>query len=428
MALPRARASTSALAAAALVLVLGLALGMTGCAAAAARERLQRGSQVTGGAFALVNRSDFRDSDTSSGTPTSLGSAMLRDVAIADGGIATFLHEHGLPDAVAVRQTPLGLQIDLAYLGTSKVVTLQHGPSEAMTARSAQVAHVVAERAMTDADLDQVDPERRLARAAERLQEHITRSARVQRIVRRVARAVDADRAEPNGHGWGFLTAGTTPASNRLFGYPPDTHGLFVASVDSEGAVGGTLNAGDLITAVNGRAVSPEALQTLADNTTVELTLLRHGAPITQSISAEPWPRSIASVVIEDDDLAAFATGNRVAITTGLLSLLENDDEVAAVVAHEVAHIADDHVGTRDPQSVSGSGLVMRYNRDQERRADVLGIHYARAAGYRPEAAITVIERLQQAVPEDLLSQYRDVHPPYPERIKMMRRAIAEQQ
>jgi len=118
-------------------------------------------------------------------------------------------------------------------------------------------------------------------------------------------------------------------------------------------------------------------------------------------------------VVMAADDPNAFAVGRVLGVTTALLRLAERDDELAAIVGHELAHVTLGHAdGGRTPVGilkevatlgvllpvelvVPGAGQVLgdalrgvgnRFNRAQERAADRVGVGYAAAAGYDPAA------------------------------------------
>jgi len=127
--------------------------------------------------------------------------------------------------------------------------------------------------------------------------------------------------------------------------------------------------------------------------------------------------------VIEADDLNAFALpGGYVFVNTGLIVMAEEEDEFAGAVAHEIAHVAARHM-TRQatkseianlasiPLSVllggwagmaarQGAGLAipmtfLSFSRHDESEADYLGLQYMYAAGYDPNGAINIFEKLE---------------------------------
>jgi Zn-dependent protease with chaperone function len=123
--------------------------------------------------------------------------------------------------------------------------------------------------------------------------------------------------------------------------------------------------------------------------------------------------------VIELDQVNAVALpGGFVYVTTGLLRFVRSDHELAAVLAHEIAHAALGHglvmarrsnqalfitvlvaIFTRDPNLVQGaaiasSGMLAGYTRDLEREADLASIAYLSQTPYSPVGILTVLERL----------------------------------
>jgi metalloendopeptidase OMA1, mitochondrial len=157
-------------------------------------------------------------------------------------------------------------------------------------------------------------------------------------------------------------------------------------------------------------------------------------------------------VVFESpQQINAFAmAGGKVGVYTGLFQIVHNDDQLASVLAHEIAHVAAKHVNERLSQdmAIQGGGLVVGgvmsttgagsipanavlnayglsttitatgFDRKKEKEADHIGLIYMARAGYNPEEAPKVIENLEQAsagrpTPPAFLS----THPSYPERI-----------
>jgi len=110
---------------------------------------------------------------------------------------------------------------------------------------------------------------------------------------------------------------------------------------------------------------------------------------------------------------------NYVFVTRGLLALIDDEAELAAAFGHELGHLEMHHAAKRqrvqrelkeaadDAAAASGSisvgrlvadeGLLAlrRYSRDQELQADRAGLGYLVHAGYRGDAMMTLIEKLQ---------------------------------
>jgi predicted Zn-dependent protease len=120
-------------------------------------------------------------------------------------------------------------------------------------------------------------------------------------------------------------------------------------------------------------------------------------------------------VVFNDSDANAFALpGGKIGVYTGMLKVAENQDQLAAVIGHEVAHVLARHSNERvsqkfaveqglslinaiaNPQSGTGQtlmgllgvgaqyGVLMPYSRIQESEADILGLDLMAKAGFDP--------------------------------------------
>lgn len=165
--------------------------------------------------------------------------------------------------------------------------------------------------------------------------------------------------------------------------------------------------------------------------------------------------------VIEDDGfLNAFALpGGHVFIGTGLIRLMDTEDELAAVLGHEMEHIDHYHCAERVQIEAQARKLNVGilgelaqiplelfeagYSKDQEAEADREGLLLAAQADYSPEGAVTMFQkfdRLHRAYvahagsPPEELSQiavgtligYFRSHPEPAERVAQAKRVIAE--
>jgi Peptidase family M48/PDZ domain len=400
-----------------------------------ARRRLQGARMLTLGSWMPVQRADFAKGDPLKARPSTPGSQALHDAMIADESVAAFVREHGVPNAIAI-VSGYAQSVDLAYVDRRTAYSLRDGEA------------VPGERALIDAELNLIDPDRLLASQAEALQHNIDAMARVITVGRRVLLAMPAPPAgSPPGEFYGGLWPRTSAISAHLLGHAPDADGRVVAWVHPEGPGAGQLRPGDCITAINGMPVATFDSSGKEWSGPMTLTVERGGEGRDVTVQPEAWPRQVIFVAVVDDTPNAGAVDHGVAVTTSLLDLVPSDDALAWIIGHELAHIALGHtehavtagtvlkgivtVGVLLPAQivVPGSGQLLgglmrgvenRFNRDQERDADRLGIQYMRAAGYDPMAAYIVLDTLEAKVPVGSVTQFFDVHPPYPERRELV--------
>lgn len=151
----------------------------------------------------------------------------------------------------------------------------------------------------------------------------------------------------------------------------------------------------------------------------------------------------------EKDEPNAFALpGGPIYVTKALMALAKSDDELAAVLAHEVGHIVAKHTIKRIQGAIglqalqilaAGSGaadartsrgmdlafvsLLLEYSQADELQADRLSAKYLKLAGFDPAAAVTFMERLRDYTFKQELRQhsYFRTHPYFADRIRLLR-------
>ncbi|KPK59009.1 MAG: hypothetical protein AMK73_08880 [Planctomycetes bacterium SM23_32] len=152
----------------------------------------------------------------------------------------------------------------------------------------------------------------------------------------------------------------------------------------------------------------------------------------------------------------AFATPGHVYATRGFLARLDNEAQFAAVMGHELAHVAAGHsakqlstslltglaLGVADYAAgdtlagrvAVGAGqasvalLGLSYSREQERQADRVGAYYMALGGWDPRQAIEVQQMLGELAGdrEGVLDRYLSTHPPAANRVGEIEDLIAE--
>ncbi|WP_119631689.1 M48 family metallopeptidase [Methylocaldum marinum] len=132
--------------------------------------------------------------------------------------------------------------------------------------------------------------------------------------------------------------------------------------------------------------------------------------------------------VFQDDSPNAFALpGGKIGVHSGILRVARNQDQLAAVIAHEVAHVLSRHSNERasqqlamqqglnviqaitNPTTQTGQmmmgvlglgaqyGVLMPYGRLQESEADVVGLELMARAGFDPQQSIDLWLNMEQA-------------------------------
>jgi len=159
---------------------------------------------------------------------------------------------------------------------------------------------------------------------------------------------------------------------------------------------------------------------------------------------------------IDKEEMNAFALpGGYVYVFRGLIEKADSDDELASVIAHEVAHIVTRHAVKRYEAGLganlvslatiaSGQGAAaqgvgvavhatrLAYARQDELEADRLSVTYLREAGFDPKGALTFLEKLRASeerrdpyLPRGVVRpQYALTHPYVPERLRAVKEML----
>ncbi len=154
-------------------------------------------------------------------------------------------------------------------------------------------------------------------------------------------------------------------------------------------------------------------------------------------------------VVFDDDSLNAFALpGNKIGIHTGLIKLVDNQDQLAAVIGHEIGHVLAKHSNERlsqktavkgalaltqavaNPSSTLGQigigalglgaeyGIILPFSRTHESEADIMGLDIMAKAGFDPRASITLWEKMAAAGNGQAPAEFMSTHPSHSTRIQ----------
>jgi predicted Zn-dependent protease len=156
--------------------------------------------------------------------------------------------------------------------------------------------------------------------------------------------------------------------------------------------------------------------------------------------------------VIQDDTPNAFALpGGKVGVNTGLFKVAKNDNQLAAVMAHEVGHAIARHGSERMSQQmavqaglaglgIAGGqaaqyaelaamaatlGVILPFSRTQEAEADHIGVIMMAKAGYDPRASITLWENFAK-LGGSRQPEFLSTHPAPASRIENLKALMPE--
>jgi predicted Zn-dependent protease len=189
-------------------------------------------------------------------------------------------------------------------------------------------------------------------------------------------------------------------------------------------------------------SVDVESKEKLLNNTTVQNYVNGVGQSIAKICDRTDVEYKFK--VIDKDEINAFACpGGFIYIYTGLLELLDNEAQLAAILSHEISHIVARHsmkklqniygysilaqiaLGDKaegvagDIVNIAAMLILQGYSRDNEFEADRYGILYAKNAGYNPKGMIQVFEKFKemQGNPPPAILGLLSSHPPAVDRI-----------
>ena len=152
-------------------------------------------------------------------------------------------------------------------------------------------------------------------------------------------------------------------------------------------------------------------------------------------------------VVFEDKTLNAFALpGAKIGVHTGMMQLVDNQDQLAAVLGHEVGHVLARHSNERasqetlvqqgmgliqqtsygqNPLIMAGLGLgaqygvLMPYSRTHESEADMIGVDLMAKAGFDPTQSVNLWQKMEQASQNQPM-EFMSTHPAHATRIQQL--------
>jgi beta-barrel assembly-enhancing protease len=179
----------------------------------------------------------------------------------------------------------------------------------------------------------------------------------------------------------------------------------------------------------------------VGNHDSIKLTMLRNDIRINLNV-----PLTLAcafSIELGNtDNPIAYSDGRRILVARGMLQATQSDEELAYVLAKEMAHSALDHARKQrmnatlggiidnlillhpDMSTMVGTAGVKPMPQELDAAADTLSLYMLARAGYKLDNAIAFWQRLANQYPPTVLNGYTAIHPATAYRVSLMQKAI----
>jgi predicted Zn-dependent protease len=158
--------------------------------------------------------------------------------------------------------------------------------------------------------------------------------------------------------------------------------------------------------------------------------------------------------VVDSPEINAFCLpGGHVYVYTGLRKVVNTDDELAGILAHEITHAEKQHYAKQYKKnstrgailgvgslllgvpalgqsllSMADFALTQKYSRQDESEADLVGVARMQRAGYDPHGMINVLQRLSEEEDGNDLDRWLSDHPEGKKRVQAVKKLLGEAQ
>ena len=188
---------------------------------------------------------------------------------------------------------------------------------------------------------------------------------------------------------------------------------------------------GDIVKRIDGKEIKDSGHVTFKPNKTSTVVVERNDTKLSFDVDPEEKPY-VRIRLKETGKINAYAKFSGIEFTTGMVHFVEDEDELAVIMGHELAHLTAKHLpknitmatlcgtigGLTGPFApLTTQALYAPYSRKNEREADYLGLIYAHNAGYDVQKGASLWKRFALEIPRSRSKSFLRSHPASPERI-----------
>lgn len=214
------------------------------------------------------------------------------------------------------------------------------------------------------------------------------------------------------------------------------------------------ISSGDILVSINDKSIptGEQATRKLSDLLTEELTK-GQAATITvvrnnKQHSFQVIPETVCNypvILAQGNEVNAYADGERIVITKGMLRFTESDNELSLVIAHELAHNAMKHQKAKmqnyilgsifdilaaaygvNTQGTFGNTAAQAYSQEFEAEADYIGLYIMARANLEIESSANFWRRMAALQPASINRNHASSHPTTAERFVAIEETVME--
>ncbi len=236
----------------------------------------------------------------------------------------------------------------------------------------------------------------------------------------------------------GALIVDNTEDISRFFKLPTEEGCVVIGVIDNYIADQAGIRQGDIIKEISGNRINDISQITFNAGKSSKVIIERNNKNLSVVVKPEEVPY-VRIGLNETGKINAYAKFSGIQFTSGMVHFVENDDELAIIMGHELAHLTAKHLpknismaalcgtlgGLTGPFApITTQALYAPYSRGIEREADYLGLIYAHNANFDIEKGVTLWKRFALEIPRSRSNSYLRSHPASPERILRAQKVV----
>jgi membrane-associated protease RseP (regulator of RpoE activity) len=236
----------------------------------------------------------------------------------------------------------------------------------------------------------------------------------------------------------GSLIVDNTEDIARFYKLPTDEGCVVIGIIDGYIADLAGIRQGDIIKEIDGRKLEDSSRVAFKAGKSSTVIVERSGTRLSFNVSPEET-LYVQIRLKQTGTINAYAKFTGIQFTSGMVHFVEDDDELAIIMGHELAHLTSKHLpknigmaalcgtlgGITGPFApLTAQALYAPYSRKNEREADYIGLIYAHNAGYDIEKGAILWKRFALEIPKSRSKSFLRSHPASPERILRVKKVV----